>query len=323
MCGLLSALLLSASVPEASALSVGRDVEGEPPASAPGPRVMIHQPTAGTSDRRVLVWGLDSDVVTPRYRHVAKTGITSIMKLLEGGIGSQRNETGRRKWYPYTAPTPAFEKRAGDFYIGSIRNPCDYYVSLWAYNAEHKAAPLRAELARGGVPDFFKTSGGRASRRDIDLFRGFARYIQGDVGVYTGRLAYGYVPAAVGLRANFSTRWLPHKTCVDVREKLAQFNTSKVDCWVSTESMAADVEACLATLSSKHGWRVNWEAYNKARATLRTNPSRHAPCRAYFDEGLERRVREKDGLVFQKFGFDKCCGAGSSLAAHLGGHVAA
>ena len=82
----------------------------------------------------------------PRYHKIARTGVSPIVLILKASFSEF--ETGANTYPPHMA---AFRKTPNDFYIGSIRNPCDYYVSLWSYGAENEIGQIHKELA--GEPD--------------------------------------------------------------------------------------------------------------------------------------------------------------------------
>merc|ERR1712083_526902 len=106
-----------------------------------------------------------------------------------------------------------------DFYIGSIRNPCDYYVSLWSYNIETPNGQVRKELSADNGEHYFKASESKNSDADKKLFHEFVKHINGEIGAYTGRVAWGFVPE-LKLGTNFTTRGLSHQLAEEAKKKL-------------------------------------------------------------------------------------------------------
>lgn len=262
----------------------------------------------------MLIFGADMQdaptKVNPMYHQIAKTGITSILTLMVAGLG---NATIRDDPFNH-AYQGAHYKRPTDFYIGTIRNPCNYYVSLWSYNVQTNNSAVRKDLEAEGHHEFFaNVTANKSSAHDIQVFQSFTKHISGDIGVFTGRLAYGYIPYSP-LTSNFSTRGYNSTRNSKIKSMFDEFNTSRVDCWVDTNSVTEDATICLQMLEKDYNLKVYWDAFDTAKGNH--NPSKHAPCKDYYDKEMERFVREKDGVVFKKFGYDQCCDAASALAAH-------
>lgn len=258
---------------------------------------------------RLLVVG--SEAGTAHYNKMERTGVTSILKLLKGGLKDFDAGT-----ISFPAAMGAGTKAKNDFYIGSIRNPCDYYVSLWASNADNPNGQLRKELSNEKEGDrFFKVSESKTSEEDIKLFRDFVKHIQGETGVYTGRLASSYIPD-LDLK-NYTMRQVSHEKAQEVQDKLKEFTLSQIDCWVSTETLAEDMQDCMKMLAFQRDWPVDWTSYNETAKTVSANPSKHGKCKDYYDSQTEWVVQHKDHIIFDKFLFNGCCDVPSSLSAHL------
>jgi len=226
-----------------------------------------------------------------------------------------------------------------DFHIGTIRNPCDWYVSLWAYSVDTNnmcqgkdqppdhvtcGSELRKELRR--VPDgqryLTNSSTAKDSDEDIAKFRALLRRITGNyenaTGSYTARAVAGYAGAGPW---QFDMSLIDERAAAVFRQRLAAFNTSSINCWVDTGRVTDGVRGCLRAYE-KVGGQVQWEAF-EARAKLmddhtkeaHINPSVHQPCSRYFDSETEAFVRRIDDVAFSKFGYDRCCGGVSGLSA--------
>lgn len=259
---------------------------------------------------RVLVWSSESPITY--YHHIAKTGITSIVDLLNSSLEGFR-EGQNTLW----AFMPTRQKEHGDFYIGSIRNPCNYYVSLWSYSSEHENSQLRKNMSNDPETDrFFNVTSNKTSADDKSKFHEFMNHTMGEIGICTGRFAYGYV--SLGNNPTFLTKQLSHDDVSKIQSKLNAFNTSLIDCWVSTETLTDDMAVCLRMLERQLHVHVNWTNFDEAATHPKSNPSSHGPCKDYYNKELENLIVNKtDPIVFSKFGFDACCDAPSNLAAHI------
>lgn len=249
------------------------------------------------------------------YHHLAKTGITTTRTLLQAAI-------------PNLEMQPAFQSASKEehelkFLVGTIRNPCDYYVSLWSYSASHPSH-LFDELAHDGAAGYIYNgvSQSKDRARDVLSFRNFLAHISGNaapgMGAYSGRIAYAYIPDS-GLSGDFSMGHYTAEQIHNARKMLSNFNPDDVDCWVDTENIFSDIRACLQRYEAKLGGSVSWSDFN-AKVTsqeLDTNPSAHLPCKAYFDKTTEALVRKMDDQVFQKFGFKSCCDEKSPVGASV------
>lgn len=208
-------------------------------------------------------------------------------------------------------------KKPGDFYIGAIRNPCNYYVSLWSYCVETPGAGLRKQLVDDPKYDYFFNVSDKTSSEAKSRFREFLHYITGDIGVCSGRFAYAYSVGSPQTR-RFSTRSLSHDAIKEIQSELNTFDTSLIDCWVGTETLHEDVGVCLRMLQKERNYIVNWTSFDAKMERHHSNPSSHGQCKDYYDKDLEKEiVEEKDSVFFTNFGYDKCCDAPSHMAAHF------
>lgn len=277
----------------------------------------LHTPSGSRLDLN-LMQGDQGEMEPPKdmlYHHLAKTGITTTVSLLQAAI-------------PNLETQPAYQSAVEEehkfkFLVGTIRNPCDYYVSLWSYSASHPSH-LYHELAHDGAAGYIYNgvSEGKDRARDIRSFRNFLAHISGigapGLGAYSGRIAYAYVPNA-GLSGDFSMGHYTAEQLQNARTMLSNFNPDDVDCWVDTENIFNDIRACLQRYEAKLGGRVSWADFNTTVSSqeLDTNPSTHLPCKAYYDKTTEALVRKMDDQVFQKFGFTSCCDEKSPFGASM------
>merc|ERR1711879_606304 len=106
--------------------------------------------------------------------------------------------------------------------MGSIRNPCDRYVSEWSYICEQNSNmpdtwEAKDSIPIGDCPDY---------KDNYTNVEGFQRWLNNNFGAYTRRFEWNYI------EGGFSA-------------SLAAFDPAVVDCWVSVENLTASLRSCL------------------------------------------------------------------------------
>ena len=215
--------------------------------------------------------------------------------------------------------TPAMQQAR--FVISSIREPCSYYVSLWAFGTQtpqlvqqlpHCCSFYRnMYIARRqdtcrlyAHPSLTPSSGPSSGWRNVSAFREWLRD--------------GQISGLFGARVLSMYSSHPH-----------------VDCWVSPGGDLLDnIGECLGKFEAQGGvvsWAnfSRWRNASTANASTRStgddthgrrlalagdmNSSPHLPCEAYYDEPLRRAVSEGlgqfalDASVSRAFGLGSCC----------------
>jgi hypothetical protein len=202
-----------------------------------------------------------------------------------------------------------FQKDA--YVISSIREPCDHYVSCWAfgsahhggmYGSNHKRDPVWTEKAYGKDPPRFD------SERDIHAFQ-------------TEWLRDSRVQGVIGRR---------HHAMYGDKSTLQNY---PVDCWVFVDDFQSTLYSCLRQYEAQGGF-VNWttpivmelvqslqqKLYPTRRMMLEDkrhgkndvveNPQQyhHAKCSIFFDKETADMVRfGTDSFIYDTFGYDGCC----------------
>lgn len=193
------------------------------------------------------------------------------------------------------------------FTVGSIRNPCDYYLSLWSYGVEHGGA-MKHTIPPDVQYVYNTTTPDKSSQEDIDHFRAWVKGINvpGWPGVMSVRFAKSYVRDAAGIDGSRAPVSLPRGDLTIVRRDMRRFEKDHVDCWVRTENMNEDTTECLKRWESAGGM-VYWEDYNAAQATAPLWSSDHLPCSSYFDQETANLVWSLEGPIFRLFNYNTCC----------------
>jgi len=237
------------------------------------------------------------------YDHMPKTGGTFLVSLFRSAVG-KKNFVFRSEFSNLT------RKNVSDnFVVGSVRNPCDYYVSLWAYGAEHGGS-MMSHIPKEERYLYETESSHKDSTKDKAMFQAWVRMInkKGQPGVMSVRFARSYSRVNPGIVAAAPPMRLEKKQLDNVKKALegADF-MQRVDCWVRTETVQADAKACLQAWQQNTGNRINWRRYRDVLRHGNQLQSSHAHCKDYFTPELEARVREHEAIIFDHFGYDTCC----------------
>mmetsp|Transcript_4881 Transcript_4881/g.12586 ORF Transcript_4881/g.12586 Transcript_4881/m.12586 type:complete len:264 (+) Transcript_4881:238-1029(+) len=174
-----------------------------------------------------------------------------------------------------------------NYVISVIREPCDWYVSLWAFgSSQHgKLYVTFTEKEPDDVVDYYGESPPYQNPADIAKFEKFVtgKYTRGD---HTARFlsSFSEVP------------W--------------------VDCWINTANLAEDALSCLRAFEEQGG-QVHWDRVNafldsrrKLAAAGRANTSPHGPCQSYYSADLANYMRNEsfDAPMYDYFQWADCCG---------------
>jgi hypothetical protein len=210
---------------------------------------------------------------------------------------------------------------SGAFKLAMIRNPCEYYVSIWSFISSYalKGSPTYGwKMDR----DVWAATESRDSAEDIRRFRSWLRAAHKSrahddpaegPGILSSRVVLQYSDDGWDLK-----RVLPHAnlepvtagTSEKISDALNRFSPSSVACWVKTENMNEDLKHCLREYEAKFGPHVNWDVVTRRlQSDYNGNPSKHGKCQNYYDAESEAFVRKVDHHIFQKFGYPSCCEA--------------
>ena len=202
------------------------------------------------------------------------------------------------------ARTTHFDRLHG-FVIGSIREPCSQYLSLWSWGslgngAFRKSVVTNPDLYGVSKPYFNTTS-------DRDRF-----------------LTWMKDPLVVGTVG------------ARVKDSYGESVLDTVDCWVFVEDFRDSLLGCLKMYEDQGGF-VDWEAsevaalieqrdnideenkhrrasYKKDDALGDPRTKHHGKCKNMFDLEVARQVEEDtEPFVYELFGYDGCCKPGTNF----------
>mmetsp|Transcript_5488 Transcript_5488/g.11260 ORF Transcript_5488/g.11260 Transcript_5488/m.11260 type:complete len:380 (+) Transcript_5488:100-1239(+) len=211
---------------------------------------------------------------------------------------------------------PIIQQRA--FVVSSIREPCDQFLSLWAYGSSGRGALHRNVDGYGIDAPYFD------SPRDIDAFR-------------HDWLGNREIKGMIARRHHQSFG----KNRLEDTNADNKLDGYPVDCWVYVDDFDATMYSCLREYEIQGG-HVDWTApllselvkdlqkkYDRSRrlqkldgntAIDRSNYTKndplhnvqenhHSDCSKYFDEETAAFIRYgEEEFIYDYFGYESCCG---------------
>jgi len=258
-------------------------------------------------------------------KHMSKTGGSLMISLLNNMTKhlSAPNQYHFVRYVDELSPlTRSLGQRKG-FAISSVRNPCDWYVDLWANTAEPDRQALNSKFGDTNDPEPF------FDKDNLDAKK-FANWMSWALDQQS--TAHGYnimslrfwdtLIAGKHIFGGYNGQKLDEYMQSDsshsqIESALASFSpTSVVDCWVSDESYSKDLRRCLSKYEQSSGAELDWEPFVERfgnqgafdeRFGLQGAP--RGECLAYYTPEIAEAVLRGDKHMFEAFGYDTCCGA--------------
>lgn len=262
------------------------------------------------------------------YLQLHKTGCTHITGLLERYVGGHQDYKHSR-----------FEQPKDDrLFLGSVRNPWAWYVSLWAYGSKglgnvHNAVTRtrwqhlrrRAQISQGGIKSYYwrllraARSGSRAAEwqscyanaNDPVLFRKWLALMYSSDGRQDLTEGFPYSPVSrfAGLLTYrycdlfFAWEdWRDGRHRVTTLDELETLDAGSclLDCIIRTEFLEEDLLIAL----DRAGYRLGKEIETEIRAAAKSNASSHRPYTDYYDEKSVELVARNEALIISKHGYE-------------------
>jgi hypothetical protein len=255
------------------------------------------------------------------FLQLQKTGGTHITRLLDTVVGGQQLRKHSR--------LEENIDKTGKLIVGSIRNPWDWYVSLWAYGCRGKGS-LRENLTSrrlhglGRGFSFHRTAARMinemhkpvslwrsvyADVENADLFRQWLNmlldpahrmdihenYSDFDLGSFAGLLTHRYMM--------LYTKNLRKLAAVHDYDQMVQLDNEEnvLDTVIRNESLESD----LMTALIRAGYTLDADACQRTFKSMdRTNASfRSGNLNVYFDRTSADLVLAKEAFIIQKYGY--------------------
>lgn len=267
------------------------------------------------------------------FTELHKTGGTHICKWLERLVGGEH--VGKHNRVP--------KRLRNRFVVGSIRNPWDWYVSLWAYGCSGRGSvyfqttrglslrylneQLGPEMGFDTLPLQYKLRQALADLRrpihswrevyssadDVHAFRRWLQLIMSYDRRFDVAEGYGFSPSArwAGL---MSYRYLKLFTGLGERLYLDRAtetvdgarHTIETDAVVDFVIRNEHLEDDLLVAVSRAGYAIDEKERREFLAQSsrsKTNTSTRMPTASYYDEPSARLVEEREELIVSAFGY--------------------
>ena len=185
------------------------------------------------------------------------------------------------------------------FVIGSIREPCSYYLSDWAYKS---MLVEKYNTSYGARTKYMGRDEHYASEADVHRFR---QYINRVTTVGKDEEVLIQLRKAGVFNGGFLTQRFLLSYSIEGRP----FSLNDVDCWVREEHLHADLNQCLQRYQKQGGSVPKFEEfahYIRARNT-HANPTDHKPCSYYYDQHTTDNVLESERFLYETFNMTGCC----------------
>ncbi len=219
--------------------------------------------------------------------------------------------------------------------VGSIRNPFDWYVSLWSYGCQGQGA-IRTTLTTGAARQTFRTLRERARHPtrwkevppilartlshvnedfealytdsdDPELFRAWLQrllqgpgrpYLEGDYPIQPVDERLGLLSYRfLQLFTDFQA-WTKHRPALLNQADVRQFYHDHAIC--STFIRNERLEQDLADLLCDLGYETSAQALRRDKV----NASKHRPYTEYYNNETVALVRNRDGLICDLFSYE-------------------
>lgn len=243
---------------------------------------------------------------------------------------------GQGEFYRYYDELAAIDRASDEqnmFLVSLVRNPCDWYVSLWAHAAQYDAALLHNTFGSEDDPQPFFSDGNRNKTK----FANWLHWAQGNwrdeasspnsnsvmslrywealaskkpVG---GLNEHGYNGLTLDKYSRFfDSSEVPRRAVENNLQELSPRDV--VDCWIEAEHYMEDTNQCLSEYEEASGVKLDWRPFtqaliNKGNAGIPGKEPERESCEYYYTPELAASVMHHDRHIFEAFGYDSCCGA--------------
>jgi len=247
------------------------------------------------------------------FNHLAKCGGSFVKRVIREAVHHPEigNEQDKMK---------AADKLK--FTVGLIRNPFDYYVSLWAYTSAPGTCCFKHALTeqqdRKTLSNEDNTISEGSTAEGRKRFREWLKLVNhpklGTMSLrfFGSYLQYNFTDMKFPEKFNVVTTHDKEVNMVGIGKSLMKFDTIKslgVNCWIHTESIIDDTKTCLHEFE-KSGGVVNWEQLDESlseREKKKHNAADHAKCSDMYDAEATKLVEQGDQHLFRLFDYPKHC----------------
>jgi len=203
----------------------------------------------------------------------------------------------------------------GKMVMGMIRNPFEYYISIWAYLGYFRRLTPEEflEIRPLGYP-------AGSDPADAARFAKFLKYFSDkDLGLLSFLIYYSYLDfeglinetdydykGTVADAFGNTTEGLEKKQKVIAALKNFSAEREPVDCWVHTENATEDTRSCFSRFAAMGGL-VNFTGFDVGLSMQVLNAKEHLGCSALYTNETLEFVRSSDAELFRAFGYATDC----------------
>jgi len=243
------------------------------------------------------------------FNHLAKCGGSFAKLILRKSLNAFINENEQIGLSPQ-------DIKNNSFIVGLIRNPFDYYVSLWAYTSDPDTCCFKNATQEAQQTELLGQQLPYGSAEaDRKRFRNWLRVILSEkLGVESLRFYGSYLQQGAKEIPNFHRVHANAPNVIRkarlVNEALATFSASNspISCWVRTESFTDDLRRCLVSYEAIMGQSsVNWAEFNATVKEKPSNPSSHISCNQLYDDATTKLVLQSDRHLLRAFDYPSHC----------------
>lgn len=233
------------------------------------------------------------------YVELQKTASTHIADLFSKTVG------GKKKGKHNKPKRTLLE--SSRLFISSIRNPWDWYVSLWTFGCDGRGG-VHERLIDTKNAELWKQC--YADSSNPELFREWLGMVYEPRFIHNVGEGYGK-SQVVGVAGFYTFRYL-NLCCRNINTLkgdqiksiddllLFERNNCYISKWIRTESLERDF-LDIVTSSGQH---ITRDCEQLIRSLKKTNTSsRDHPARFYYNKEAIRSVAEKEALIIRKFGY--------------------
>jgi hypothetical protein len=245
------------------------------------------------------------------FLQMQKTGSSHAARVLAKHLdgGSANEGVGKHQ------PASKEQIESGKVILSSIRNPWDWYVSLWSFGAEgkgglrHRLCQSQADSQAAGVnPERWRSL--YRDNTDVTLFRQWLQHIldptnafqlgedygsSGPAGIY-GFMTHRYLRLCCQNNAHFLTQ-------ADTKSFAYLLEYDRQNCYVDIFMRQETLSEDLCSIISGYK-QLSEQDRDQIRQAERTNRSKRAfPLALYYDESSIQLVHQREALIVQKFAY--------------------
>jgi len=191
--------------------------------------------------------------------------------------------------------------------VGNVRNPWDWYVSLWGYGCMGKGSLYRHLLQQHPdkpIQSFY------ADVNDPELFQQWLKVLLLDDSIKTTIGDSGSQLPILKTAGLYSYRYLKQYSCVSRRKIATLTSPAQIKAFDASENV---VDLFIKTEDIDQGiaWLLNWlevtpetlEKYQRIRETVNKNNSDRTNYQFYYDDFSRDLVGDREQLIIEKHNY--------------------